>query len=172
VTPFRRTVASMTLLVAFVVAVVIVARAYGAGSAAADAPLAAGIRDEAAAGYWIGEFRRRWAVERRDGRARARTIRRLRAVLTVRALRADVIGGVWVALARCESGANWAYNGSSGFDGGLQFHPATWSQFAPASFPAWAWQASPAEQVAVARRVLVRQGWAAWPACSSKLGLR
>jgi Transglycosylase-like domain len=80
--------------------------------------------------------------------------------------------GVWSALAECESGGDWAYNGGSGFDGGLQFHPGTWSAYAPPGFPSEAWAASPAQQIAVAEAVLNSQGWGAWPACSSALGLR
>ena len=33
-------------------------------------------------------------------------------------------------------------------------------------------QASKAEQIRVAERVLANQGWKAWPSCSKKLGLR
>lgn len=80
--------------------------------------------------------------------------------------------GAWDALAQCESGGRWSYNGGSGFDGGLQFHPGTWSAYAPDGYPTYAWQATREQQIAVAKRVLASQGWGAWPACSSKLGLR
>lgn len=83
---------------------------------------------------------------------------------------------VWLELAVCESGMNgeprWDYNGSSGFDGGLQFHPRTWAWLAPEGFPSYAHEASPEDQIAVAEIVLDRQGWGAWPACSEKLGYR
>lgn len=82
----------------------------------------------------------------------------------------------WHSLAVCESGMNgeprWSYNGDSGFDGGLQFHPRTWSAFAPDDYPAYAWQATPAQQVEVARKVQAAQGWGAWPKCSVEVGLR
>lgn len=81
-------------------------------------------------------------------------------------------GSVWDRLAQCESGGNWAYNGSSGYDGGLQFHPNTWNAYKPSGYPAYAYQASREQQIAVAERVLASQGWDAWPACSRKLGLR
>lgn len=84
----------------------------------------------------------------------------------------EPVRDVWSALADCESDGRWAYNGPSGFDGGLQFHPATWAEFAPDGFPPFAWQASRGEQIAVAERVLAVQGWSAWPACSRKVGLR
>ena len=80
----------------------------------------------------------------------------------------------WGALSRCETGgpADWNYNGRSGFDGMLQFHPNTWSRYAPKDFPAFAYQATPRQQIVVAEEVLKHEGWNAWPACSSKLGYR
>lgn len=82
--------------------------------------------------------------------------------------------GVWDRLAQCESGGRWDYNGSSGYDGGLQFSPRYWPFMADlAGVDAdYAWQASREEQIRVAEVILKRQGWGAWPACSAKLGLR
>lgn len=81
----------------------------------------------------------------------------------------------WGALASCESGGRWAYNGSSGYDGGLQFLPSTWNMakgYVPgASRYGYAWQAPASVQVAVARQWLKRTSWAQWPACARKLGL-
>src|SRR5262245_31206535 len=78
-------------------------------------------------------------------------------------------GSVWDRLARCESGGNWAYNGSSGFDGGLQFSPSTWTAMGgPTQF---AYQASRSQQIAVAQRLWEVQGWGAWPGCANRLGL-
>lgn len=81
----------------------------------------------------------------------------------------------WHSLAVCESGMNgvprWDYNGGSGFDGGLQHSPGTWTAFKPDGYPDFAWQATPEQQVAVATRVQAEQGWNAWPSCSRKLGL-
>lgn len=89
---------------------------------------------------------------------------------------APVIPWPWSALAQCESGGNWAYNGSSGFDGGLQFLPSTWNMakvlVAGASQYAYAWQAPAVVQVRVAQAWLARTSWAQWPACSAALGLR
>jgi resuscitation-promoting factor RpfA len=76
---------------------------------------------------------------------------------------------VWDKLAMCESTGNWAINTGNGFSGGLQFTPQTWRAFGGKG---QAHQASRTEQIAVAERVLKGQGWGAWPACSSKLGLR
>lgn len=80
--------------------------------------------------------------------------------------------GIWDRLAQCEAGGNWAENSGTIFDGGLQFHPGTWSAYKPAGYPAEAWQATREQQIYVAERVLADQGWKAWPACSRKLGLR
>lgn len=79
---------------------------------------------------------------------------------------------VWDNLAQCESGQNWSYNGGSGYDGGLQFLPATWRAYGGQEFAEYAWQASRESQINVAERVLDDVGWGAWPACSRKLGLR
>jgi resuscitation-promoting factor RpfA len=78
-------------------------------------------------------------------------------------------GGHWDRIAQCESGGNWATNTGNGYYGGLQFNPATWRANGGAGMPH---QASRSTQIAVAERVLAKQGWKAWPACSRKAGLR
>jgi len=78
----------------------------------------------------------------------------------------------WVRLAVCESGSRWDYNGGSGYDGGLQFSPGTWTAMGGGQFAQYAWGASAVEQMIVAERVLDAQGWRAWPTCSRRLGLR
>ena len=75
----------------------------------------------------------------------------------------------WDALAQCESGGNWGTNTGNGFSGGLQFTPSTWSAFGGSGSPQGA---SKSEQIRVAENVLAGQGWGAWPACSSSLGLQ
>ena len=79
---------------------------------------------------------------------------------------------VWDTLASCESGGNWGANTGNGFVGGLQFLPGTWSSHGGGAFARSAHLATRTEQIEVAQRVLQTQGWAAWPACSSMLGLR
>jgi len=79
--------------------------------------------------------------------------------------------GVWDALAQCESSGNWNTNTGNGFVGGLQFLPQTWFAHGGAAFAASAHLASREQQIAVAERVLDTQGWRAWPACSTRLGL-
>ncbi|MEQ3551874.1 transglycosylase family protein [Pseudonocardia nematodicida] len=75
---------------------------------------------------------------------------------------------VWDRLAQCESGGNWSINTGNGYHGGLQFSPSTWQAFGGSGS---AHNASRAEQIAVAERVLAGQGWNAWPSCSKKMGL-
>ncbi len=77
-------------------------------------------------------------------------------------------GSVWDKLAQCESTGNWAINTGNGFSGGLQFTPGTWRAFGGTGV---AHHASREQQIVVAERVLAKQGWGAWPACSRKLGL-
>lgn len=80
-------------------------------------------------------------------------------------------GSVWYDLARCESGGRWSLNTGT-YDGGLQFHPSTWSANKPSGYPEYAYQASPAQQIAVAKTLQARAGWGQWPSCASQLGLR
>ena len=75
----------------------------------------------------------------------------------------------WNRLAQCESGGRWHIN--STYDGGLQFSPSTWRGYGGGKFASYAYKAKRWQQVAIAERVLRGQGWGAWPACSSKLGL-
>ena len=105
------------------------------------------------------------------------------------------VGEPWATLAECESGdwvdggrsfvagsARWDWPaggvppwGTTIHHGGLQFHPSTWSWVAPMvglGHIAYAYQATPTQQVQVARKVQELQGWQAWPVCSRKVGLR
>lgn len=76
----------------------------------------------------------------------------------------------WDRVAQCESGGRWDINTGNGYHGGLQFSPRTWSGFGGGEFAPVAYQASRAEQIVVAERVLAKQGWGAWPTCSRKVG--
>jgi resuscitation-promoting factor RpfA len=77
--------------------------------------------------------------------------------------------GEWDQVARCESGNNWSINTGNGFQGGLQFTPSTWSGAGGAEFAPAAHLASREQQIAVAERVLARQGRGAWPVCGTGL---
>lgn len=81
-------------------------------------------------------------------------------------------GTVWDRLVQCEAGGNWGTNTGNGYHGGLQFHPNTYSSYRLPGYPQFAWQATRAQQIEVAKRVLAAQGWGAWPACSRKIGVR
>ncbi len=76
---------------------------------------------------------------------------------------------VWDRLAECESGGNWSINTGNGYYGGLQFSLSSWRAVGGSGYPH---QASKSEQISRAEQLLQIQGWGAWPACSSKLGLR
>lgn len=81
-------------------------------------------------------------------------------------------GSVWDALAQCEAGGNWAINTGNGFSGGLQFTPSTWLAYGGGQYAPMAYMATREQQIAIATKVQAGQGWGAWPACTSKLGLR
>jgi uncharacterized protein YabE (DUF348 family) len=78
-------------------------------------------------------------------------------------------GSVWDKLAQCESGGNWSINTGNGYYGGLQFSLSTWRAYGGSGMPH---QASREQQIAIAKKLQADAGWGAWPACSSKLGLR
>ncbi|WP_308187872.1 transglycosylase family protein [Pseudonocardia sp. ICBG1142] len=82
---------------------------------------------------------------------------------------APATDSTWDKLAECESGGDWTTRTGNGYAGGLQFSPSTWRAFGGEGD---AHEASRAEQIEVAQRVQAVQGWAAWPACSKRLGLR
>jgi resuscitation-promoting factor RpfE len=71
----------------------------------------------------------------------------------------------WDAVARCESGNNWAINTGNGFSGGLQWAPGTWAAYKPAGAPAQAYNASRDQQIQAANALYARQGRAPWPIC-------
>jgi hypothetical protein len=77
----------------------------------------------------------------------------------------------WDDVARCESGGNWSANTGNGYSGGLQFSPGTWQSYGGGAFASTASQATRAQQIAVAEKVLRAQGWRAWPTCSAKAGV-
>ncbi|HIW91212.1 MAG TPA: transglycosylase family protein [Candidatus Corynebacterium avicola] len=80
-------------------------------------------------------------------------------------------GSVWDRLVQCEATGDWSANTGNGFSGGLQFTPSTWAAFGGTEYAPAAHQASREEQIAVAEKVQAAQGWGAWPACTSKLGI-
>ncbi|MBA8826715.1 LysM repeat protein [Saccharopolyspora lacisalsi] len=83
------------------------------------------------------------------------------------AIAAPASAADWDELAQCESSGDWHINTGNGFSGGLQFTPSTWSAFGGDQYADQAYQATRAQQIAVAKKVLEAQGPGAWPACTS-----
>lgn len=75
----------------------------------------------------------------------------------------------WTCLAECESGGRWHIDTGNGFYGGLQFWQPTWEEFGGLEHAPRADLATPDEQIAVAEKVLDKQGPQAWPDCSKKV---
>lgn len=102
----------------------------------------------------------------------------IKRVVTVKPGRSTVkvgsqpVDAVWDRLARCEAGGNWATNTGNGFFGGLQFTQGTWEAHGGRAYAHRADLATREEQITVGKRVQASQGWGAWPACTSSMGLR
>ncbi|MFJ4784668.1 transglycosylase family protein [Streptomyces sp. NPDC088794] len=75
----------------------------------------------------------------------------------------------WDAVASCESGGNWSINTGNGYYGGLQFSASTWAAYGGTQYASQANQASKAQQITVAEKVLASQGKGAWPVCGTGL---
>ncbi|WP_372343832.1 transglycosylase family protein [Streptomyces sp. KL116D] len=71
----------------------------------------------------------------------------------------------WDQVAQCESGGNWSINTGNGYYGGLQFSASTWAAYGGTAYASTANQASKAQQISVAEKVLASQGKGAWPSC-------
>lgn len=131
------------------------------------------------AARWRRRFSRRTSNRRADTPRTARRV--LVAAVTALAVAAPMSSSftsanaatsrTWNRLAECESGGNWHINTGNGYYGGLQFSYSTWQGFGGGKFASRADLATREEQIIIAERVLKTQGWGAWPACSSKLGL-
>lgn len=78
-------------------------------------------------------------------------------------------GSVWDRIAACEAGGNWATNTGNGYYGGLQFSLSSWRAVGGSGLPS---NASRDEQIMRGKMLQAKQGWGAWPSCTSKLGLR
>src|SRR3954469_9116319 len=78
-------------------------------------------------------------------------------------------GSTWDAVAQCESSGNWQINTGNGYYGGLQFSQSTWAGYGGTAMAPRADLAGPAQQIAVAERVLAGQGIGAWPVCGKNL---
>ncbi|WP_072690920.1 transglycosylase family protein [Rhodococcus marinonascens] len=74
----------------------------------------------------------------------------------------------WDAVAQCESSGDWSIDTGNGYFGGLQFSPVTWAEHGGRGLPS---EASRAEQIRIAERVLKTQGPGAWPVCGKYLNM-
>jgi resuscitation-promoting factor RpfA len=77
----------------------------------------------------------------------------------------------WDAVAQCESSGDWHISTGNGYYGGLQFTASTWAAYGGTAYAPRADQATRAQQITVAERVLAAQGPGAWPVCSVRAGL-
>lgn len=77
----------------------------------------------------------------------------------------------WDKVAECESSGRWNLHTGNGYYGGLQFSQSTWTAYRLSGYPARADQATKAQQITVAERVLRAQGPGAWPTCGPRAGL-
>ncbi|WP_309098095.1 transglycosylase family protein [Streptomyces sp.] len=75
----------------------------------------------------------------------------------------------WEAVAQCESGGNWSINTGNGYYGGLQFSASTWAGYGGTKYASTADQATKAQQIEIAEKVLAGQGKGAWPVCGKGL---
>jgi LysM repeat protein len=75
----------------------------------------------------------------------------------------------WDAVAQCESGGNWSINTGNGYYGGLQFSASTWAGYGGTQYASTADQATKAQQIEIAEKVLAGQGKGAWPVCGKNL---
>lgn len=82
---------------------------------------------------------------------------------------ATTSSSVWDRLAQCESSGDWSINTGNGFYGGLQFTLSSWRAVGGSGYPH---HASKQEQIHRAKKLQSIQGWGAWPACTSQLGIR
>jgi resuscitation-promoting factor RpfB len=77
---------------------------------------------------------------------------------------------IWDQIAHCESSGNWADNTANGYYGGLQFNEATWLSNGGGQYAQYPYQASKADQIAVADVVRSQRGYEPWE-CATILGI-
>jgi LysM repeat protein len=69
----------------------------------------------------------------------------------------------WDAIAKCESGGNWAINTGNGFYGGLQFTQSTWAGAGGLQYAPRADLATRDQQIAIASKLALSN----WPVCGA-----
>ncbi|WP_320779466.1 transglycosylase family protein [Streptomyces sp. CRN 30] len=80
-------------------------------------------------------------------------------------------GTTWDRVAECETGGAWSQNDGNGYYGGLQLSQKQWEQYGGLAYASSADQASRAQQIRVAEKVLAAEGVATWPTCGLLSGL-
>jgi resuscitation-promoting factor RpfA len=80
--------------------------------------------------------------------------------------------GAWDRLAQCESSGRWHINTGNGYYGGLQISAGTWRGYGGGRYAALPSRATKLQQIRIGERIRQGQGWAAWPVCSVRVGLR
>jgi hypothetical protein len=72
----------------------------------------------------------------------------------------------WDRIARCESGGNWSYppvtNRTGTYSGGLMIWQKAWIAYGGQRYASWAYQATKAQQIIIAEKILADRGWRAW----------
>lgn len=89
---------------------------------------------------------------------------------TPAAAAAGATAAQWQRVAACESSGNWAADTGNGYYGGLQISLSTWDAYGGSGYAPSPDEATAAEQMAIANRILAGQGWGAWPVCSRDAG--
>lgn len=77
-------------------------------------------------------------------------------------------GTRWDGVAACESSGNWQDTDGM-FEGGLQFLNSTWLAYGGGEYAAHAYDATKAQQIEIAERVLAGAGIGSWPTCGRYL---
>ncbi|MGW8374582.1 transglycosylase family protein [Streptomyces sp. ODS28] len=80
-------------------------------------------------------------------------------------------GATWDKVAQCESGGMWSANEGNGYYGGLQLTQETWEQYGGSDYAERPDYASRSQQIAVAEKILAKEGPSAFPNCALDAGL-
>ncbi|MEU5402102.1 transglycosylase family protein [Streptomyces sp. NPDC005963] len=77
----------------------------------------------------------------------------------------------WDKVAECETGGLWTADTGNGFYGGLQMSQETWKAFGGTQYASRADLATPAQQKAIAEKVVDSEGIRPWRACATLAGV-
>jgi transglycosylase-like protein len=68
---------------------------------------------------------------------------------------------VWWAIGMCETGLNYQHNTGT-YQGAYGFYHGSWDAFRPSNYPSEAYNATPRQQLEVARAIWRRYGFTGW----------